>query len=115
MAGPPILLQPNAVQYLGIAFHELATNSAKYGVFSVERGNIIVDWHRRRRGPKFLSRLDRIWRPAVKLGRNNGFGKTVLERVTPLSLGGEGMLEHSANRIVWTVRAPMENIEVPHA
>ncbi|TIW77738.1 MAG: sensor histidine kinase, partial [Mesorhizobium sp.] len=32
--GPALVLTPNAVQYLGIAFHELCTNSAKYGVLS---------------------------------------------------------------------------------
>ena len=34
----PLVLSPNAVQYLGIAFHELATNSAKYGVLSGDDG-----------------------------------------------------------------------------
>lgn len=38
--GLPLVLTPNAVQYLGIAFHELCTNSAKYGVLSGHRGSI---------------------------------------------------------------------------
>ncbi|WP_100001031.1 PAS domain S-box protein [Phyllobacterium zundukense] len=110
MSGPLIVLQPNAVQYLGIAFHELATNSAKYGVFSAERGNITVDWHVGEEGQSFYLAWTESGGPPVKLGRKQGFGKTVLERVTPLSLGGEGILGTSSNRIVWTVRAPMENI-----
>ncbi|RWG08915.1 MAG: sensor histidine kinase, partial [Mesorhizobium sp.] len=32
--GPRLVLSPIAVQYLGIAFHELCTNSAKYGVLA---------------------------------------------------------------------------------
>ncbi|WP_370631993.1 PAS domain S-box protein [Phyllobacterium lublinensis] len=115
LAGPPIVLLPNAVQYLGIAFHELATNSAKYGVFSVERGNIIVDWHVGDEGRTFYLAWTESGGPPVKLARKQGFGKTVLERVTPLSLGGEGMLGTGSNRIVWTVHAPMENIAAPHA
>jgi PAS domain S-box-containing protein len=114
MSGPSITLQPNAVQYLGIAFHELAINSAKYGVFSAESGHITVDWFVGDGGRSFYLAWTESGGPAVKLGRNNGFGKVVLERVTPLSLGGEGTLEQSANRIVWTVRAPMENIETPN-
>lgn len=110
MSGPSITLQPNAVQYLGIAFHELATNSAKYGVFSAERGTIIVDWYVGDEGRTFYLAWIESGGPIVRLGRNRGFGKVVLERVTPLSLGGEGILEQTPNRIVWTVRAPMENI-----
>ena len=110
MAGPPIILQPNAVQYLGIAFHELATNSAKYGVFSADQGSINIDWFVGDEGKTFYLAWTESGGPPVKLRRNQGFGRTVLERITPLSLGGEGMLEQSPSRIVWTVRAPMENI-----
>ncbi len=110
ISGPSIVLQPNAVQYLGIAFHELATNSAKYGVFSAERGSITVDWHVGDDGRTFYLAWTESDGPPIKLGRNQGFGKIVLERVTPLSLGGEGILEQTPKRIVWTVRAPMENI-----
>jgi two-component sensor histidine kinase len=115
MSGPSIILQPNAVQYLGIAFHELATNSAKYGVFSAERGSITVDWYVGDEGRSFYLAWTESNGPPVRLGRNRGFGKVVLDRVTPLSLGGEGILEQSPNRIVWTVRAPMENIEATTA
>lgn len=110
ISGPLIVLQPNAVQYLGIAFHELATNSAKYGVFSAESGNITVDWHVGDDGRTFYLAWTESNGPPIKLGRNQGFGKIVLERVTPLSLGGEGILEQTPKHLVWTVRAPMENI-----
>jgi PAS domain S-box-containing protein len=110
ISGPSIVLQPNAVQYLGIAFHELATNSAKYGVFSAERGNIAVDWHVGDSGKTFYLAWTETEGPPVKLHPNKGFGKVVLERVTPLSLGGEGILEQTPTRVAWTVRAPMENI-----
>ena len=110
ISGPLMVLQPNAVQYLGIAFHELATNSAKYGVFSAERGNITVDWHVGDDGRTFYLAWTESDGPPIKLARNHGFGKIVLERVTPLSLGGEGILEQTPKRLVWTVRAPMENI-----
>lgn len=111
ISGPSIALQPNAVQYLGIAFHELATNSAKYGVFSTDRGSIAVDWFVGDEGRNFYLAWTESGGPQVKLGRHHGFGKVVLERVTPLSLGGEGIIQYAPSGIVWTVRAPMENIE----
>ena len=110
ISGPLIVVQPNAVQYLGIAFHELATNSAKYGVFSADQGNIAVDWYVGDDGKTFYLTWTEFDGPPVTLGRTHGFGKIVLERVTPLSLGGVGTLEQPPKRLVWTVRAPMENI-----
>jgi PAS domain S-box-containing protein len=115
ISGPSIILQPNAVQYLGIAFHELATNSAKYGVFSVEQGTIAVDWHIGDDGKTFYLAWTESNGPPVKLGSSRGFGKVVLERVTPQSLGGEGMFEQTPNRLIWTIRAPMENISAAGA
>ena len=45
VSGPDITLQSNAVQALGMAFHELATNSAKYGALANEQGKLAVDWN----------------------------------------------------------------------
>ncbi|MFU0508051.1 HWE histidine kinase domain-containing protein, partial [Pseudaminobacter sp. NGMCC 1.201702] len=46
VAGEDLTLSATAVQYLGIAFHELATNSIKYGALSNPRGVIAVEWSR---------------------------------------------------------------------
>ena len=42
--GPPIMLRPEATQALGLAFHELATNAAKYGALAVPDGQIDISW-----------------------------------------------------------------------
>src|SRR5262245_27970579 len=42
--GPEVLLSPTAAQYIGMAVHELATNAAKHGAFSVPTGRINVTW-----------------------------------------------------------------------
>lgn len=39
-----VVAQPYAVQYRGIAFHELCTNSAKYDVLSGHQGIMAVTW-----------------------------------------------------------------------
>ena len=42
--GEDIRLTPSQAVALGMAFHELATNAAKYGAFSVPEGRLDVSW-----------------------------------------------------------------------
>uniref|UniRef100_UPI0025D69380 ATP-binding protein n=1 Tax=uncultured Caulobacter sp. TaxID=158749 RepID=UPI0025D69380 len=44
LAGPTIRLGPNAAVTVNMAFHELATNAAKYGAFSAPTGSVAVSW-----------------------------------------------------------------------
>jgi two-component sensor histidine kinase len=42
--GPAVWLPPQDAVALGMAFHELATNAAKYGALSVAGGHVRVEW-----------------------------------------------------------------------
>src|SRR5262249_50070561 len=42
--GPGFMIQPSAAQTLGMALHELATNSIKYGALSSASGCISIKW-----------------------------------------------------------------------
>ncbi|WP_322415091.1 sensor histidine kinase [Mesorhizobium huakuii] len=44
LSGPVLTLQSNAVQNLGMAFHELGTNSSKYGALGSEDGQVEITW-----------------------------------------------------------------------
>jgi PAS domain S-box-containing protein len=44
LSGPVLTLQSNAVQNLGMAFHELGTNSSKYGALGSEDGQVKITW-----------------------------------------------------------------------
>lgn len=85
MAGPDLILSPNAVQYLGIAFHELCTNSAKYGVLAGHRGLLQVTWDIETVGDLRLFKLEWLERdgPSIKSIGKAGFGSVVLKRVAP--------------------------------
>ncbi|QND60627.1 sensor histidine kinase [Mesorhizobium huakuii] len=113
MEGPPIRLSPNAVQYLGIAFHELCTNSAKYGALSGSQGTIAVTWDIT--GEQGNRTLKLIWAendgPQVNSIARNGFGSVVLKRVAPQALSGTGDLKYGANNVVWTLEAPAPFVE----
>jgi PAS domain S-box-containing protein len=113
MSGPSIALTPNAVQYLGMAFHELATNSAKYGVLSGIGGRIAVDWRVFDSDGKQVVRLtwSEVDGPEVKSVGSGGFGSVVLRRVAPQALNGTADLQYSKGGIVWTLEAPIAFIE----
>ena len=42
--GPPVRLSPNTAVSLGMVFHELATNAAKYGSLSAALGTVRLRW-----------------------------------------------------------------------
>jgi PAS domain S-box-containing protein len=113
MSGPSITLSPNAVQYLGMAFHELATNSAKYGVLSGSSGRIAVNWHIFDTEGKKHVRV--TWSeddgPEVKSVGNGGFGTVVLKRVAPQAVSGTADLQYSNSGILWTLEAPVAFVE----
>ncbi len=105
--GEPVTLSTLAVQNLGMAFHELATNSAKHGALSSDHGKVEVEW-------TATDRFRLTWRetngPAVEAAARNGFGKVVLERITPTALNGVGQLNFHPAGVTWTLDAPMELI-----
>jgi len=113
ISGPAIKLRPSAVQYLGIALHELAANSVVYGVLARNEGRIAVDWcvdaddggdgvltltWKEEGGPQPLS------------GSGAGFGTVVLERIAPQAMGGTGVFRLGAGGVTWTLTAPMDQI-----
>ncbi|MBZ9775002.1 PAS domain S-box protein [Mesorhizobium sp. CO1-1-8] len=113
LSGPAVILSPNAVQYLGIAFHELATNSAKYGVLSGNQGAISVRWDVSGSGTQRVFQL--TWAetdgPKVQTIGQGGFGTVVLKRVAPEAVGGKGSLDYGDHGIVWTLEAPLISVE----
>jgi PAS domain S-box-containing protein len=113
MSGPSITLSPNAVQYLGMAFHELATNSAKYGVLSGNKGRIAVAWNVVESNGEKSVRL--TWNetdgPEVQKVASGGFGTVVLKRVAPQAVSGAADLQFGLNGVVWTLEAPVAFVE----
>ncbi|HTH16806.1 MAG TPA: HWE histidine kinase domain-containing protein [Magnetospirillum sp.] len=110
MAGDEVLLTPNSAVTLGMAFHELASNSAKYGAFSQPRGRIDVDWNR-----SSGSRLRLHWReqggPPVQVPRRRGFGVSLLERGLAHQLGGRVELDFRPEGIRCLMDLPLERLE----
>jgi two-component sensor histidine kinase len=120
--GPNLLLTSVAVQNLGLAFHELATNATKYGALSTPRGYIEIDWEistgERVNGSGEADLLCLIWQehggPSVVLSEDSGFGRMLLERVVGKALGGEVKLDFASDGLVCTMRLPVSRVITDH-
>ena len=132
LAGPLLTLQSNAVQNLGMAFHELGTNSSKYGALGSEEGRVEITWTISSGDPgsdvpgsgaSAGREFQLLWnetstpRPDDRHDESTrkGFGTVVLQRVAPQSLGGTAALERSPGHLSWRLNAPLASIIVPQA
>jgi PAS domain S-box-containing protein len=124
LSGPLLTLQPNAVQNLGMAFHELGTNSSKYGALAGDVGQLEITWQIAT-GVSGKREIHLVWdetmpvhdgeRPGGRQDENTrkGFGTVVLQRVTPQSLNGSAVLERVPGHLSWSLTAPLDSIIVP--
>jgi PAS domain S-box-containing protein len=111
LSGPTIVLQPMALQYIGMAFHELATNAVKYGALARAGGTIEVSWSIDAERQFILTWAESVSGPAPGKAKSNGFGTVVLEKVTPSAIAGTGRIDYRADGISWTLSAPLDSIE----
>ena len=102
--GPEILLSPRATNALTLALHELAANAVKYGALSTEAGRVDVSWRSLADGGFELIWVERGG-PPVEAPSRQGFGVTLLERVTGRELGGDALLAFPPEGVRATLRA----------
>ncbi|SDC74563.1 HWE histidine kinase domain-containing protein [Belnapia rosea] len=94
LAGPPVLVEPQALTVLALVMHELATNAAKYGALSDRYGVVDVRWELKPDNTLLLRWRERDGPPVVPPNRR-GFGTTVIERSIPFELQGEADVHYS--------------------
>ena len=115
LSGPLVTLQANAVQYLGIALHELGTNAAKYGALSGMEGRVSVTWQLAidpdgRRQFSVTWEETSVPKAPEREMQHSGFGGIVLTRVTPDALSGSAVLERTPGHVRWTLSAPADAV-----
>ena len=83
IAGEPIELPPSLATPFGLVLHELATNAAKYGALSNEKGHVKLSWQ----SGKNERELTVVWEesggPPVKAPEKQGFGGALIEKSLP--------------------------------
>ena len=106
--GPSLALSPATALALGMIFHELATNAAKFGALSVVEGRVLVDW--KITGTDTRS-LYLTWRevdgPAVEAPTRRGFGSRLIERSIRHDLAGSIDLCYPPEGFEVTISIPL--------
>jgi len=105
ISGPPMFLEARAVQNLGFALHELATNAAKYGALSVTGGGVRVDWTDVVDGVVRLSWAEHGGPPAGPPPRR-GFGFRVIMELVPRALEASAACDFTPEGLLWRLDFP---------
>jgi len=89
--GPEVDLPPRTAVTLGMVFHELATNAAKYGALSTPAGSVSVSWRTvlaSGAAPRLILRWREAGGPPVRTPTRSGFGSRLIEGSVKGELGG---------------------------
>ena len=102
-AGPPVFLHPEAIQQLGLALYELATNAMKYGALSSPAGRIVIRWavDQSRTPNKFCLSWEEQGGPRVDPPTYEGFGHKLLSRIAKDLPNTKSGLVFGPEGVVW--------------
>lgn len=107
--GQDVNLSPNEALTLGLVFHELATNAAKYGALSRQEGRVCVAW--RVSNAAGGERLSLTWRevggPPVTPPKRRGFGSRLIERSLRGDIEGSASLDFAPEGLICRLEAPL--------
>ena len=104
-SGPAVTLTATAAEAIGLALHELATNSVKYGALSMPEGRIAINWTLQRNGssrPRLkLEWLESGGPPITANPQRKGFGSRIIEHSVPKSVSGQSKLTYASDGLNW--------------
>ncbi len=108
--GPEVQVSPRHALALGMIFHELATNAAKYGALANPAGRVDIAW-RLEDGV-----LAMHWResggPAVVTPTKRGFGSTLIARLANAELSGKAVVDYAPDGVRCVIDVPLAEGEV---
>jgi len=108
--GEDVMLKPEAVQNLGLALHELATNAQKYGSLSGPEGRVSIRWQ----FCEDASKLRLTWQerggPPVTPPERSGFGRAMIETVVGRALEGDVRLSFPPKGVRCEIVIPLAQV-----
>lgn len=107
-SGARLLLPPNMVVPLSMVLHELSTNAAKYGAFSLPQGRVRIAWWTE--GGKVRFTWVETGGPPVTTDIKPGFGSKLISRVVSYDLAGTADLEFIRDGFRCTLTFPLPRV-----
>jgi two-component system CheB/CheR fusion protein len=109
VSGGDVTLTPKAGMALGMAFHELTTNAAKYGALSTLDGRLAISWstERRKDGPSLRIEWRETVERAITRPEKSGFGTVLIERALALELDAEVKREFRSAGLYCRIDIPL--------
>jgi PAS domain S-box-containing protein len=104
-SGPSLSISSTAAQTLGMALHELSTNSLKYGALSRPNGHVQLDWSLGDQDRPFEIRWIEHGVPDVQAPTRKGFGHSVIVDMVSSAMDAEVSVEFGESGFRWTVSA----------
>jgi two-component sensor histidine kinase len=111
LEGDDIRLGPVAAVTLGMAFHELATNAAKYGALSAAGGRVRVAWRTGAAGRLQLDWQETGGQP-VSPPRRRGFGSRLIEEALAAEVFGEVRLDFLRQGVHCSMDMALERVSL---
>ena len=91
VSGPEVVLRTEVAQAMAMVLHELATNAAKYGALSTNKGRVSIRWDQRMNGqtrPSLVLEWQEINGPPVIVTGKASYGTSTICDLIPYEFGG---------------------------
>jgi len=106
--GPDLVFNADAVMALTLVFHELESNSVKYGALSADAGTVSVIWSV---VGEAQERLELIWceqgGPACAPPSRQGFGSRMIAKLVGGRFHGAAESDYRREGLRWHLSAPL--------
>ncbi len=111
VAGPSVLLLPQAFSTMALVVHELVTNAVKYGALAAGSGHVRIAWDLDGEGNLVLNWSEVGGAPVVAPTRR-GFGSTIIHRMVPHELAGEATVDYALAGLRARFVIPARHVEL---
>ncbi|PIB90854.1 sensor histidine kinase [Caulobacter sp. FWC2] len=106
-SGPEVALAPHTAVGLSMVFHELATNSAKYGALSAASGRVELTWKRDPVTDNLLFTWRDVGGPPVTPPTQSGFGTRLIESSIRREQKGQARFDFRPEGLVFEASLPL--------